>query len=81
MLASVLLAAIGLYLLSGAVFACAFQAHGLRVVDPSSSAGATPLFRLLISPGVIALWPVLLLRWRAARTRRGDSMSHPGAHA
>lgn len=52
----------------GVVFAVLFQLRGLKRVDPAAR-GATPFFRLLITPGLIALWPVLAGRWRIwART-------------
>lgn len=83
MFVSVLLLLIAAYLVAGFVFACAFHARGLRVVDPNTHAGATALFRLLISPGVIALWPLLALRWRAASRAPSTGVANPahGAHA
>ena len=57
-----LLAVAGVYLASGALFAAAFQGFGLRRMDPAA-AGAGAGFRVLITPGVIALWPLLALRW------------------
>lgn len=64
------LAAAGAYLALGVVFAVAFQSVGLARVD-AAARGAGWSFRVLITPGVIALWPVLLLRWRASA--RGGS--------
>ena len=54
------------YLAIGAVFASVFIALGLRRVDPLAAAG--PLrFKVLIVPGIVALWPVLLILWIGAR--------------
>jgi hypothetical protein len=50
------------YLALGILFALAFVAIGIGRVDPvakDSSVG----FRLIIFPGVVAMWPWLLKRW------------------
>jgi hypothetical protein len=50
------------YLALGILFALAFVAVGIGRVDPvakDSSVG----FRLIIFPGVVAMWPWLLKRW------------------
>ena len=52
------------YLLAGAVFAIAFVTVGVQTVDPAA-ANSSIGFRLIISPGVAALWPLLLMRWLA----------------
>ena len=54
------------YAAAGALFAVALFARGLRVVDPVAADGPVG-FKLLIAPGVVALWPVLLRRWIASR--------------
>lgn len=52
----------GLYLLLGFLFALALVGFGLGKLDPV--AGESTLgFRILIIPGVTALWPILALRW------------------
>lgn len=51
------------YLLCGAAFALPFHARGALQIDPAAR-GAGFAFRVLITPGVIALWPVLLQKWR-----------------
>lgn len=61
-----LLATMGLYAAMGLAFACAFLTHGIIRVDPVSK-GSGIGFRLIILPGVAALWPVLLTRWIRAR--------------
>lgn len=59
--------AAGVYLAAGLVFAAAFIAVGLRKVDLVAGQGSVG-FRLIIVPGVVALWPLLALRWlRAGR--------------
>jgi hypothetical protein len=46
----------------GLVFALAFTAVGAARIDPNARGGSFG-FRVLILPGAIALWPVLLRRW------------------
>jgi hypothetical protein len=46
----------------GLLFAIAFLARGVSRID-RAAAGAGVGFRLIILPGVVALWPVMLRRW------------------
>ncbi len=57
-----ILNALGLYTTIGAVFAIVFLAFGLARIDHGAK-GAGFVFRLVILPGLIALWPVMLVRW------------------
>ena len=59
-----------IYGLAGFAFAIVFVTLGAARVDPA--AARAPIgFRLLISPGSLALWPLLLNMWiRAPRRRR-----------
>ncbi len=50
------------YLLIGFVFGIAFLWKGARVVDPLVK-DTSWAFKLLILPGSIALWPILLTKW------------------
>ena len=63
-------AALALYGLAGAVFAVAFVLFGIHHVDPVAE-HAPFGFRLIVMPGVAALWPLLLGRW--LRVRRNQS--------
>ena len=54
------------YLALGLRFAIAFQWQGLAALDAGAQ-GAGWGFRLLITPGLVALWPLLSLRARRAR--------------
>lgn len=74
MVAEIVVLAVAVYALAGAVFACAFVTVGVRRVD-ASAAGAPWLFRVLIWPGTAALWPLLLVRWASA-ARRGPARAH-----
>ena len=60
-------AALLVYAALGALFAIAFVARGVSRMD-GQAAGAGLGFRLIILPGVAALWPVLLHRWIRARS-------------
>ena len=63
-LVAFLLNALALYAAVGAITAVAFVIFGVTRVQPAPvSLGA----RILILPGVAALWPYVLLRW--IRTR------------
>ncbi|MBI1237854.1 MAG: hypothetical protein GC199_00780 [Alphaproteobacteria bacterium] len=50
----------------GAAFAILFLTFGVARVDPAAQ-GTSTAFRLLILPGVVALWPLLLVRWLTHR--------------
>jgi hypothetical protein len=56
-----------LYAAAGFVFAIAFLARAVSRLD-RQAAGAGLGFRLMILPGVTALWPFLLNRWIRARS-------------
>ena len=50
------------YLALGIVFATAFVTAGIGRVDPVAKESGVG-FRLIIFPGVVAMWPWLLKRW------------------
>jgi hypothetical protein len=54
----------------GVVFAVAFHLRGMARIDPAAALGSRG-FRVLVTPGVVALWPVLARRWWAAQ--RGEA--------
>jgi hypothetical protein len=62
MLAALFLFSLGAYLAFGLVFAVPFAVLGAQRVDPHALHGSWG-FRLLIVPGAMALWPLLLNRW------------------
>lgn len=55
------LALAGLYLLIGLAFALHFVARRIGRIDPDAREGSLG-FKLLVFPGVAALWPLLLGR-------------------
>lgn len=65
----------GLYALAGVVFAIPFVFRGAGVLDPLARRGSIG-FRILIFPGSVALWPLLLRRW----VRKGPPPTERNAH-
>ena len=61
-MAATLVWAATIYALLGLVFAVPFVVFGVARVD-AAARGASLGFRLLILPGVVALWPLLAQRW------------------
>ena len=61
---------LAVYSALGLLFTVVFHLRGLHPLDAGSH-GTGIGFRLLITPGVIALWPLLALRWW--RTIKGGS--------
>ena len=64
---SVAAALVGLacvYFALGLVFGVFFVARGVERVDPGAL-GATLGFRLIVLPGIVALWPLFAFRWLA----------------
>lgn len=68
-LANAILDVVGAYFALGAAFAVVFLSLGLRRLDPIAAAG-TIRFKLLIAPGIVALWPVMLAMWLFGGARR-----------
>ena len=55
------------YLVVGALLGLAFLIFGIKRVDPAAI-GAPITFKLIVLPGTIILWPVVLIMWlRSAR--------------
>ena len=77
MIAAVL-TALGIYLFSGLIFAILFTLFGVRNIDPRATHGSWG-FRLLIIPGAMALWPLLLKRWvGGAKAPPNEENAHRG---
>jgi len=66
-IASVMVVAFYAYAAIGFLFALAFVAVGVKRLD-AQAVGTSLGFRLLIFPGSIAFWPILLRRWLAGKT-------------
>ena len=70
-----LVGAAALYAVVGLLFAIAFVLVGVNRVDPVAHEG-TWGFRLIIVPGVVALWPLLALRWAGGRPPAEERNAH-----
>lgn len=62
--ASTIVLALFIYLGIGVLVALAFLVRGAGRIDPAAAQG-TLGFRVLVFPGCVALWPLILKRWRA----------------
>lgn len=56
------------YLAAGVLAAIPFVLKGVGRIDPSAL-GASRGFRLIIFPGVVALWPLLVIRLLRGQTQ------------
>ena len=76
MIAAVFLILLGVYLACGLVFAIPFALFGVTKVDPHAVHGSWG-FRLLVIPGTMAFWPLLLRRWaRGAKEPPEECNAH-----
>ena len=66
-----IVAAVGIYILIGVLFALAFVVKGVNRLEPSAAEGSRG-FRVLIFPGAVALWPLLAKRWLTATGRQPE---------
>lgn len=57
------------YLVCGFVFAIPFVLKGAEKIDEGAQ-GATWGFKLIIIPGTVVFWPLLLNKWLQARKRK-----------
>lgn len=62
MIAAIFLIGLGVYLACGLLFAMPFALNGVKRIDPHAAHGSWG-FRLLIIPGTMVFWPLLLKRW------------------
>jgi len=62
MIAAAFLILLGIYLACGLIFAVPFVLVGVKRID-SHAAQVGWGFRLLIIPGTLAFWPLLMHRW------------------
>jgi hypothetical protein len=68
--AEVLISIASWYAGLGAAVAALFLAVGLNRIDPAGH--GSYLFRVLLVPGLVLLWPIVLLRWlQLERGRHG----------
>lgn len=61
-MATALLSIVGLYVVVGLLVGLAFVLRGVSRLD--AAAGDSPfVFRVVIFPGCVGLWPVVLWKW------------------
>jgi hypothetical protein len=65
---ALILDGLAIYGAIGFLFALAFLTFGIGRIDPAAR-GTGLGFRLVILPGVVVLWPLLLARWIGSRTQ------------
>ena len=78
LVANLIVTAVEIYLVAGLLFAIPFVARGVNRIDPVARESSWG-FRLIILPGVIALWPVLARRWVAGSPPPQEHNSHRDA--
>jgi hypothetical protein len=61
-----------IYLALGVFFVIPFLMKGLNKIDEGAN-GSTIGFKIIIIPGVIVFWPVLLSKWMKGNTSHGDT--------
>lgn len=66
---------LGFYAALGVLFGAVFVTRGLERLDPGTR-GSGWGFRLIVFPGVVALWPLLLRRWLAGSGLPVESNAH-----
>ena len=59
----------GLYLVIGLVFSIAFINKGAETID-ETAAGSGPGFKLIIIPGCMVFWPLLLSKWINSKRKK-----------
>ncbi|MEP7164380.1 MAG: hypothetical protein ABI741_06795 [Ferruginibacter sp.] len=62
---NIILLIMAIYLAAGFIFSIIFIAKGLQVLDEGAH-GTGIGFKLIIVPGCIVFWPVLLKKWMKA---------------
>lgn len=77
-LASLFVAAAGIYTVLGLLFAIAFVLFGASRIDPAAREGSLG-FRLLVFPGCVALWPILARRWWSGSPPPEENNAHRAA--
>ena len=68
----ILLIIAAIYLLGGVLFVIPFLMKGLNEIDEGAH-DSTIGFKIIIIPGVIVFWPVLLSKWMKGTMNHGDT--------
>lgn len=82
-IAWILVSVAGVYAAIGVVFALFFVTRGAWRIDPAAIGGSIG-FKILIFPGTVALWPLLMRRYQEAtpppQERNARREPPPGRH-
>lgn len=70
---TMILGGVALYVGIGFAFALVFLTLGIGRIDPAAR-GSGIGFRLAILPGVVALWPAMLVRWIVGGAPHGAAL-------
>ena len=62
---TIILTIVLMYIISGILFSLIFIWKGLTKVDHGTKESGK-LFKVLIFPGLVAFWPLFLMKWRKA---------------
>jgi len=76
-LARLLVTAVATYAAIGLVVAIPFVSRGVNRIDPDAREG-TWGFRLLMIPGTVTFWPLLLRRWWTGAPPPDERSPHRG---
>lgn len=68
---SIIFLAVAIYLIAGVLFAVFFLIKGIEKIDTAAH-GSGLGFRLIILPGTVVLWPVLLNKLMKAKKVQHD---------
>ena len=66
MIIGIIISIVGLYILCGILFAIPFIIKGVTTIDKGAH-GTKLGFRIIILPGTIIFWPLLLKKWIKAK--------------
>ena len=58
--------AVAVYLCCGVIFSFFFIRKGMKAIDPDGTHGSPVGFKIIIIPGVIVFWSLLLKKWANA---------------
>lgn len=67
----IILIAVALYLAAGLVFAIPFVIKGVTKIDEGAN-GSKWGFRIIIIPGTMVFWPLLLKKWMKTPAPKGE---------
>ena len=70
-MAQTIMLAAQIYLGIGILFALLYLVFAVGRVSPNAR-GSSPLFRLLVLPGTVVLWPLVIRIWRSRRNQEKD---------